>query len=135
MYKVTKPWGYELWINNEHPGYSLKKVSIRAGHRTSLQYHLHKHETNVIFSGAAAIHYNRRPDIPPGEAPLEAIGTVRIDPVTSVEVSPGTLHRVEALTDISLYETSTPHLDDVIRVHDDAARRNGRIPGEHGGKV
>jgi len=30
-YKVTKPWGHELWINGEHPGYCFKEVFIRAG--------------------------------------------------------------------------------------------------------
>jgi len=48
-----------------------------------------------------------------------------------VDVPPNAVHRVEALTDIVLYETSTPHLDDVIRIQDDAARKNGRILTEH----
>ena len=40
--KVTKPWGYELWISGEHPEYALKQVFIRAPHKTSLQYHDYK---------------------------------------------------------------------------------------------
>jgi hypothetical protein len=44
---------------------------------------------------------------------------------------PGILHRLEAITDILLYETSTPHLDDVVRVTDDSKRPNGRIEQEH----
>lgn len=32
LYKVSKPWGYEIWINGSaHPGYCLKKsASIKA---------------------------------------------------------------------------------------------------------
>lgn len=132
IYKVIKPWGYELWINGEHPGYSLKKVSINAGRRTSLQYHRYKHETNVIFYGDANIHYNKLTQKPNNKVRLDDIGKIKISPITSVEVCPDTIHRVEALTDIVLYETSTAHLDDVIRIQDDTARNNGRINTEHG---
>ncbi len=135
IYKVIKPWGYELWINGEHPGYSLKKVSIKAGTRTSLQYHRYKHETNVIFYGNANIHYKRQLGKPNNEIELNDIGTVKISPITSVEVCPDTIHRVEALTDIVLYETSTPHLDDVFRIQDDTVRDNGRIMNEHRKKI
>ncbi|MFH1762475.1 MAG: hypothetical protein ABIA63_15355, partial [bacterium] len=132
IYRVTKPWGHELWINGEHPGYALKEVKIKAGTRTSLQYHRYKYETNVIFSGRANIHYKKETDKSNDDVKAEDIGSVNISPITSVEVRPDTLHRVEALTDIVLYETSTPHLDDVIRIQDDTARDNGRIVTEHG---
>ncbi len=131
IHKVTKPWGHELWINGEHPGYALKEIKIKAGTRTSLQYHRYKSETNVIFSGKANIHY-KKVEKSNNEVGLDDIGSVNILPITSVEVCPDTVHRVEALTDIILYETSTPHLDDVIRIQDDTARDNGRIVTEHG---
>ena len=41
------------------------------------------------------------------------------------------VHRLRAITDIMLYEVSTPHLDDVIRISDDQKRNNGRISSEH----
>lgn len=131
IYKVTKPWGYELWINGEHPGYILKRVRINAGTRTSLQYHRYKQETNVIFSGEANIHYKNQIEKPNDEVSLDDIGTIKVLPIASINVCPNTIHRVEALTDIVLYEISTPHLDDVIRLQDDTARNNGRIPSEH----
>ena len=34
-------------------------------------------------------------------------------------------------SNITLFETSTPHLDDVIRVSDDLNRVNGLIKSEH----
>jgi hypothetical protein len=46
--KVSKPWGHELWINDQHPGYALKQIFIKATHKTSLQYHNFKSETNVL---------------------------------------------------------------------------------------
>ncbi len=131
IYKVMKPWGYELWINGEHPKYILKKVMIKASKRTSLQYHRFKRETNVIFQGEANIHYKKTNKMN-DNVTMDDIGTVKVVPITSIDVYPDTLHRVEALTDIVLYETSTPHLDDVIRVQDDLARTNGRILSEHG---
>ena len=36
-----------------------------------------------------------------------------------IDVNPKTIHRIEAITDLILFETSTPHLDDVIRLQDD----------------
>ena len=48
-----------------------------------------------------------------------------------IDVFPPTLHRLEAISDITLYETSTPQLDDVVRVQDDAKRPDGRIDIEH----
>ena len=48
-----------------------------------------------------------------------------------VHVLPGHLHRIEALEDITLMETSTTELDDVVRLQDDAQRPDGRIAEEH----
>ena len=49
LYKVIKPWGHELWINGQHPCYALKEIFIKAGTKTSFQYHNFKQETNVLF--------------------------------------------------------------------------------------
>jgi hypothetical protein len=46
-------------------------------------------------------------------------------------IKPGEIHRVEAITDITLIEASTPEVDDVIRLHDDEGRANGRIDSEY----
>ena len=48
-----------------------------------------------------------------------------------VNVRPNIVHRIKALTDISLYEVSTPHLSDVIRIADDNNRKSGKILKEH----
>lgn len=131
LYKVTKPWGHELWINGQHPCYALKEIFIKAGTKTSFQYHNFKQETNVLFEGNAMLHFKSDPAVANDAVTPADSGAVRIDPVSSIDVMPGTLHRLEAMTDILLYETSTPHLDDVVRVSDDSRRPDGRLEKEH----
>ena len=131
LYKVQKPWGHELWINGQHELYAFKEIFIRSGTKTSLQYHNFKKETNLLVNGDALLHFNAS-DSKSNEDVREAdISTVKISALSSVDVSPPVLHRLEAVTDITLYETSTPHLDDVIRISDDSDRPDGRIELEH----
>ena len=132
LYKVNKPWGHELWINGQHPCYALKEIFVKAGTKTSLQYHNLKQETNVLFQGTANLHYKDDDTVANDEVTSSDTAVVQIEPVSSVNVLPLTLHRLEAVTDILLYETSTPHLDDVMRVSDDNKRPDGRIDKEHG---
>ncbi len=134
LYKVIKPWGHELWINGQHPCYALKEIFIKAGTKTSLQYHNFKQETNVLFQGTANLHYKVNAEISNDRVKEADISATQIEPVSSVDVMPKTLHRLEAVTDILLYETSTPHLDDVVRVLDDSKRPDGRLEMEHGAR-
>src|SRR3990167_567112 len=131
IYKVEKPWGYELWINGQHPCYALKKISIKAGTKTSLQYHNFKQETNVLFQGLANLHYKKNILVENDCVSASDISTILLKPISAMYVVPKTLHRVEAITDIVTFETSTPHLDDVIRVQDDSKRPDGRLIEEH----
>jgi mannose-6-phosphate isomerase len=129
--KVIKPWGHELWISGEHPEYALKQVFIRAPHKTSLQYHDFKHETIVLFSGSARLHHKRDEAIPnvslgDGDVIATPLGAISV-----AHIKPPVLHRFEACSDLTLYEASTPHLHDVIRVSDDSNRPDGRIESEH----
>ena len=132
LYKVNKPWGHELWINGQHPCYALKEIFVKAGTKTSLQYHNFKQETIVLFQGTAKLHYKKNAAVENDLVASVDTATVQIEPVSSVDVMPLTLHRLEAVTDILLYETSTPHLDDVVRVIDDNKRPDGRVDKEHG---
>lgn len=124
-YKVGKPWGHELWINGEHPDYCLKEVFILAGNRTSLQYHNFKEETNILISGKANLFFHI------GDEPR--LESVELRPISSIHVTPKVVHRLESVEDSLLYETSTPYLDDVVRLQDDTNRSNGRIQSEHRG--
>ncbi|MFN3075328.1 MAG: hypothetical protein ABT940_00325 [Alphaproteobacteria bacterium] len=131
QYRVAKPWGHEIWINGEHPGYCLKEVHLKAGTRTSLQYHHFKRETNVLFVGHIRLIYKINETVANDDTGPEDLGAVELTPMSAIDVTPEVLHRIEALTDTTLYEVSTPHLDDVIRVSDDNARKHGRIAAEH----
>jgi mannose-6-phosphate isomerase len=131
LYRVSKPWGHELWINGEHPCYAFKQILVKAGSKTSLQYHKFKQETNVLFQGAAKLHYKSNSSVANDQVRTMDLATLQIGPVSTVHVTPLTLHRLEAVTDILLYETSTPHLNDVVRVKDDTNRLGGRIESEH----
>ena len=42
-----------------------------------------------------------------------------------------TKHRIITLEDVILLESSTPEVDDVIRIEDDTLRGDGRIESEH----
>jgi mannose-6-phosphate isomerase len=44
----------------------------------------------------------------------------------SFRVRPGTVHMIEAVTDVDVLEASTAHLDDVVRFTD----RYGRAPAD-----
>lgn len=129
---VSKPWGSELWITGEHPGYCLKRININKGTRTSLQYHRVKRETNVLLQGDANLHFKKDNDVSNDSVSSRDLDKALLSPVSMVDVFPNTLHRLEAITDIVLCEVSTPHLDDVVRVSDDANRKDGRVASEHG---
>ena len=118
---VNKPWGREVWLElNDR--YCYKRIYITAGTRTSLQYHHKKMETNYIIEGQAEIWL---------ENDAGTIKKTRMTKDQYFTVTPGKKHRVVALTDIILQEVSTPEVDDVVRIQDDAGRPDGRIESEH----
>lgn len=133
QYTVSKPWGHEIWYNGQHPGYSLKHLFMRAGNRTSLQYHRLKHETNVLFDGAINLVFKGDAAVKNDAVKEIHLSKCKLNPVTAIDVTPNTLHRIESISDSFLYETATPQLDDVVRVQDDQNRGDGRIATEHQG--
>ena len=104
---VPKPWGREVWLELNDK-YCYKRLYVNAGHRTSLQFHRQKKETNYIISGEAIVQLG------------DVVHTMWADDFFTVE--PGVLHRITAVTDIVLQEVSTPEVDDVVRVEDDTNR-------------
>lgn len=141
--KVTKHWGYELWIaDGSDTPYASKRILFKAGNRTSLQVHEHKIETNYVLSGTGMLHRSKEPldiakfleqgmtsrQVEEYEATFERI---ELKEGVVFNVLPGYVHRVMATTDLEFMETSTTELDDVIRLQDDAGRTHGRISYEH----
>ncbi len=105
--RVDKPWGYELhWAKTDR--YVGKLIHVDAGHALSLQYHNRKDETIYLASGRMLF------DIKEGETLVQR----EMSPGQAVHVTPGTVHRMTAVTDCDIYEVSTPELDDVVRLED-----------------
>ena len=110
--RVEKPWGYELiWAKTGE--YVGKILHINKGHKLSLQYHKVKEETIILQSGLMdyLIENDR------GE-----METVRLNPGDAYHTLPGRKHRMIAVEDCDVYEVSTPHLDDVVRLEDGYGR-------------
>jgi mannose-6-phosphate isomerase len=120
----------ELWLNykrgekigEEEKKYVFKKLFIKKGTKTSLQYHVNKLETNHLISGSAeAWLENERGEIEKSNFNSGDTWTVPC----------GRKHRLIALEDMIMLEASTPEVDDVVRVADDSNRADGRIDSEH----
>ena len=129
-YRVNKPWGCEYWLTGEKPvnDIVLKYIKIKKGTKTSLQVHQDKYESNFIVSGTAALRIGLEKYSSRKEYKLNEF--VIMEP-TVIDISPKTIHQVEALSDIDLIEASTNHLNDVIRLKDDTGRGDGKIHSEH----
>jgi len=109
---IKKPWGQEEVIEiNER--YMVKRLTMHAGHRCSLQYHNIKRETIYVLSGRLKIISGERSD-----ALTERI----FQPGESITLPTGVIHRMEGVDDTVYLESSTPEMDDVVRLKDDYAR-------------
>ena len=136
--KVSKPWGYELWIIWLKDYHVFKKIFLKKDFKTSLQYHKKKFETNYIQIGKAKIINNFHLDNVnnPNTAEVDYKDLLKnyskdVNAPFSFTVRPNEVHRILSLEDCTTYEVSTPQLDDVIRLQDDANRESGRILSEH----
>jgi len=109
---VEKPWGREIWVAHTDK-YAFKIIEIRKGTRSSLQYHVRKHEHLYVDAGVLQMEWEN------DRGQME-IHTLR--PGEVIENAPGRKHRAIALEDVRLLEVSTPELDDVVRVEDDYHR-------------
>jgi len=106
--RVEKPWGHELiWAATDR--YVGKILHVKAGHALSLQYHERKDETIHLLRGEMRFWAGPSPD---------ELEEVPLREGESFRVTVGTVHRMEAVSDIDILEASTPELDDVIRLED-----------------
>jgi mannose-6-phosphate isomerase len=110
--RVDKPWGYELrFVRTDR--YAGKVLFIKAGSQLSLQYHDVKDEAFYVQSGTL--------DLVLGAGDEQRV--VRVEPGGSQRITPGTVHRFRAVTDVLMFEVSTPELEDVVRLEDDYGRK------------
>lgn len=131
IYTVNKPWGYEKWLNGRGKFYAFKNIFLKYGFKTSLQYHNYKMETNFLYKGNAELVFKKNKKIKNLNVEEKDLGKKKIKSQSLIFVKPKVLHRIKANSDLILFETSTPHLDDVIRVSDDRNRSSGLIRSEH----
>lgn len=110
--RVEKPWGHELiWANTDR--YVGKILHVKAGHALSLQFHERKDETIHLLHGEMRF----------WAGSADELEEVHLREGESYRILPGTVHRMQALTDVDILEASTPDLDDVVRLED----RYGRL--------
>ena len=112
MELIKKPWGSEevVEINDK---YMVKKLTMKSGHRCSLQYHDFKKETIYVLSGDLKISLGESKD------------TLKSKVYNSgdfITIKPGMVHRMEGVTDSVYLEASTPEMEDVVRLSDDYDR-------------
>jgi mannose-6-phosphate isomerase-like protein (cupin superfamily) len=109
--RVDKPWGYELrFVRTER--YAGKILFVKAGSQLSLQYHESKDEAFFVQEGTLDLVLGRGADQ----------RVVRLQAGQSRRITPHTVHRFRAVTDVLLFEVSTPELEDVVRLEDDYGR-------------
>jgi len=111
---VPKPWGHEV-IFAVTKDYVGKVLVIKAGHQLSLQFHKVKEETIYLQSGEMLFQIENEDGV---------MEEHRLTPGTSFHILPNRKHRMIAVQDCEVFEVSTPHLEDVVRLED----RYGRVP-------
>ena len=131
IYKVKKPWGYELWLNSLNNKFAFKKIFIKKGFQTSLQYHNFKRETNLILKGSAELFYKKNKKVSNDNLKKDDLSSINLKKNSIINVYPKVVHRIKAKQDLTLYEVSSPHLKDVVRIHDDTNRSSGHLRHEH----
>ena len=109
---IEKPWGKEevIEINSS---YMMKKLTMYAGHRCSTQYHNFKRETIYVLSGKLKIYWGNK---------IDQLKSRVYKSGESITIPPKLIHRMEAIEDSIYLESSTPEMEDVVRLQDDYKR-------------
>lgn len=110
--KIEKPWGYEELLEKNEK-YIVKRLFMKKDCQCSLQYHNFKHETIYVLSGELKIII--------GES-LDTLTEKTYYPNDVIAIQPKLIHRMFGSSDCIYLESSTPELDDVVRLVDDYAR-------------
>jgi mannose-6-phosphate isomerase-like protein (cupin superfamily) len=109
--RVDKPLGHEIrFVRTDR--YAGKLLFVKAGSQLSLQYHEKKDEAFYVQDGTL--------DLVLGKGKDQRVE--RLGPGGTWHITPRTVHRFRAVTDCTLFEVSTPELEDVVRIEDDYGR-------------
>ena len=116
---VPKPWGWEkIWAHTDR--YVGKILHINAGQALSVQYHTRKDETVYLLSGTLKYWVQQEG--------ADELRDMQLTVGQAFRITPGTVHYMEAVTDCDILETSTPDLDDVVRLKDRYGREGTSAP-------
>lgn len=100
-------WGEEILLGLVSKHFTLKKLYLKKGCKGGLQYHHKKNELGYLLSGELIVRFDN------GNGEL----TERIvKPGESFHFPPGAVHQEEAIEDCVIFEVSTPHFNDRVRV-------------------
>lgn len=113
--QVIKPWGHELIFTPEGLTFCGKIMFVKAGKRWSLHYHEEKLETLALVSGVAEIWL---------EDDTGTIHKIPMEAGKGYTISLKQKHRVVAIEDSVIVESSEPEKGLTVRVEDDFARGN-----------
>jgi mannose-6-phosphate isomerase len=111
--RIEKPWGYELlWARTAD--YAGKVLHIKRGHKLSLQYHERKEETILLYAGHMLLVLEDDQGI---------LREIRVAAGEAYHIPVRRKHRMIALDeDCEVFEVSTNHLEDVVRIEDSYGR-------------
>jgi mannose-6-phosphate isomerase len=111
--KVIKPWGYEIIYSPPNAPTVGKILHLKAGHKLSLQWHDQKTETLCLIKGQAKyILENNKNQLKEIDMELNK----------GYFNNPGQTHRIIAITDCDIIESSTPETGNTFRVKDEYKR-------------
>lgn len=103
--RKDKPWGYErIIVNNEK--YLVKELYLKKGFCTSVHYHPHKDESMHVLEGEGYIDFPKE-----NKKEMASVGSV-------IRIEPGRIHSIVAKKNLRIFEYSTPHPEDTVRVKD-----------------
>lgn len=128
---MKAPWGSHVVIARG-PGYKVKILRIKAGHRISLQRHKHRAELWVVLEGRATFY--RSAKFYSLDFPAPAL--VNAGPGASFSIEAGQSHRISAegqFEDVVILEVQRGEIleeSDIERLEDDYGRaRKGASAG------
>lgn len=106
--RVEKPWGHEIrWAITDR--YLGKILHVNAGEALSLQFHNVKDECILMVKGEMDFQLDDE---------AGNLVTHRLREGDTVHITPHRRHRMTAITDVDIFEVSTPEIDDVVRLED-----------------
>jgi hypothetical protein len=116
--RVDKPWGYEIWWawTDDNVG---KILHVDAGHKLSVQYHEVKDESSYLLRGRIYLHKG---------GSVESLVVTELGEGAQWRNRPGEIHTIEAIEDADVFEVSTPHLEEVVRLQDGYGREGTNAP-------